>query len=119
MLNSELVWSEHEHIVGTWLDGTAIYEKTIIFYGKNNNGVTTAITINHGIPYVDRIFLNSAKSFGLWHKTTTAPLPFTDMDIQDVDISFKGFTTTSFDMAYSRDLSNVKLYVTVNYTKIK
>lgn len=116
-LNSNLEWSENEHIAGTWLDGKNLYEKTIVFYGKNNNGVATTILINHGIPNVNRIFLNPAKSFGLWFGNTTAPLPFTDMTDRSFDISFRGFKTETFQMMYSRDLSNVQLYVTVNYTK--
>ena len=47
-------YSTTEHVIGTWIDGSTLYEKSIIDYFVATGGPRT-VTITHHIPNIDMI----------------------------------------------------------------
>lgn len=66
------IYSSEEKVVGEWIDGNTLYERTILLSGlvMNNN---VEQTINHGIENVDVIMLDYGRSYFL--NTSNQPQP--------------------------------------------
>lgn len=107
-------YSSEEIVIGTWF-GKPLYSKT--FYRPVLiNG--TSETVNHGIQNVERMWLDTTKSFIIWSSTGQANnLPFIHQITYAHSIWIHDFYSTNFTLSSGMDRSNLKGYITVNYTK--
>lgn len=53
-------YSEDEQVVGTWIDGSTLYEKTIKFNNKNVTNSESTSELVHGVSNIDTAFVHSA-----------------------------------------------------------
>ena len=105
-------YSTTEKIVGTWVDGKPLYQKTINFGALPN---TTSKSVNHGVsnPSIKRIFGYTTNG------TSVATLPFvgTGSDSGSNNIAIYA-TATQIIVEALRDRSAyTTTYVTIQYTK--
>lgn len=103
-------YSTNEHVVGTWIDGKPIYEKTI-FCGALPN--SSQKNVNHNIINLDRIVSINAigknpASLG------QVPLPYVQSEVFDSIF----FTDSQIVLISATNRSAVtETYVTIQYTK--
>ena len=101
-------YSTEEQIVGTWIDGSTLYEKTIDLGTFPN---ATVKTVAHDISNIDTVAnvtivaKNGSGGFLV--------LPY----IYDTNTIIYGITSTSISIIASQDRSNYTGYATVRYTK--
>ena len=109
-------YSTDEQIVGTWIDGSTVYEKTLYkqYAFKGNNAFTLA---NEKILYFEGFGTNTFTQ-------QASPLPYANESDVKNNAIFDHISTTGFDLVlgsnYSSSQSNMyftDIYVTVRYTK--
>lgn len=108
---TETDYSTTEKIVGTWIDGKPIYQKTIDFGTLPNN---TTKSVNHNISNIDTI----VNIFGISKNSSTQgalPLPHVGGALTDM-IQMVG-SLTQVSVTTSKDRSSLYGYVTLQYTK--
>lgn len=104
-------YSTTEHVVGTWIDGKTVYEKTI-----NVGTITTNTTVEHGITNLDRII--SYEGFADYAGTSPSVMP-----IQGINpfygFCMAGYDSTTIKLVRSNSLSSdyANAFVTIRYTK--
>lgn len=116
MLNDRLsgVFSYEERVIGKFLDGKTLYEKTVTFPTNTSNNRTT---YNHGIANVDSIFINTSKSFTKYSDTFGV---FPNVAYVGLGYSIGGsVNNTSIIIDKGNDVKTVPhtFYITLNYTK--
>lgn len=107
---SEHHYSTDEQVVGTWIDGSTLYEKTIDFGALPNN---TTKSVNHDISNLDKVaFLN-----GIAYKSgDIIPIPFShSSSVSNQPQLSIGSSTVNIKTA--NDQSDRTGYITVRYTK--
>ena len=104
-------YSLDEQVVGIWIDGKPLYQKTVACGALPNN---TTKTIAHGISNVDFI----ANGWGYSDNGTQLfPIPFTNNDNVGSQVMLN-ITRTDITLRTSVDRSSfTKTYVTIQYTK--
>lgn len=104
-------YSEDEHVVGTWIDGSTLYEKTI-----NVGTISTSTTVAHGINNLDIIIDYSG--FGKYAGTNKTIIPFQN-PASGYGLGINTYDETNLVLAKSSSLgSNVSdCYITIRYTK--
>lgn len=110
--SSEVEYSTTEHKIGKWVDGSDLYEKTIVL-----SSLPSTIgynTINHGIADVDFIFLENATLVESTGQTHIAP--YGRGGTEDIEVT--EFDKTSFLVWVGLDRSSWSAYITVRYTKL-
>lgn len=105
-----------EQIIGTWM-GKPLYRKTIFLSSlPSTTGLTT---YNHNISNVDEIWFDVSNCFAIWNYGTnnqfTNCLPF--FNYSNNHIYLCNLSKTSYDMHTNMDRSNLRGYITLNYTK--
>ena len=108
-VETALTYSETEHIVGKWIDGSALYEKTVDIGALPN---ATSKFVSHEITNLDKVV--SFEGFAS-NGTVRLPLPYVGMASTDgVQVYANAtkivITTGGNSTAYSG-------YVTLRYTK--
>jgi hypothetical protein len=106
------VYSEEEHVVGVWIDGKTVFEKTINFGAMPNRA---SKSVNHNIADIDYII--DVRGTAVTTAGGCFPIPFTND---------QGYTSqlcmfanrTSITVRTSVDRSEyTKSYITLRYTK--
>lgn len=113
------VYSETEHIVGTWIDGNPIYEKTVptgaISAGTTDHQVTMNCTnVDKVINYEVIVYVESGAAFAL-------PLAvLTSAGMQEFGATEQGYNKTSdkFRIDTGAQRAIVSGYITMRYTKV-
>ena len=104
-------YSTDEHVVGTWIDGSTIYEKTII----KNSGITANNTITHGISNFNKLVkaTGTIETTGGYYEVLNDNAPST------YGIRFGDVGPSNFSVSLeSNRLSNTSaIYITLQYTK--
>lgn len=110
-------YSTEEHIVGTWIDGKTLYEKTINF-GALPNASTKDVA--HNISNLDNIWIQE----GFCHSSSgTFTLPvYYSMDKNSTPPAPNGFTfsvnsTNIRALTYTDRSAFTECYITIRYTK--
>lgn len=102
-------YSTEEHVVGTWIDGKTLYEKTIDC-GNMPNSTTKTISIGNIYPKkIEGCMYNPND------ENVTRPLPFSSSSASDnvrVDTEYQNLRIVT-----SANWSSYKAYVTIQYTK--
>ena len=105
-------YSTDEHVVGTWIDGKPIYEKTI---SSNINISTTAVRINHNIQNIDVILDVENSVVQNPNDGTSLPIPYISGSNY---IEYQVNRTIIFIVSGSSVFANyTKLYSVLRYTK--
>ena len=109
-------YSTTEQVVGTWIDGKPIYEKTIHFttgtantYNRESHGVVDIdkIWIDYGNSFVDKSSSSNVMYNGIM-PYSTSPASFQMMaQVGDAGIDYR----------VAADLENKDCYITLRYTK--
>lgn len=109
-------YSTTEKIVGTWIDGKYIYQKTINVGALPNSA--TAL-VNHNISNIDKIV--GIKAVGISSTGECLPIPYTYASGSQggtvADNIKIGVSTTEVSIATGKDRSSITGYVTLQYTK--
>lgn len=106
---SAVNYSTDEHIIGTWIDGKTLYEKTVDC-GNMPNSTTKTISI--GTIYPKKI---EGYMYNPNDENVTRPLPFSSSSASDnvrVDTENQNLRIIT-----SANWSSYKAYVTIQYTK--
>lgn len=104
-------YSTTEQIIGTWIDGSNVYEKTI-----NVGTITTNTTVAHGINNLDTIIDYSG--FGKYAGTDKTVMPFQN-PASSYGFGINTYDGTNLVLAKASSLgSNMSdCYITLRYTK--
>lgn len=106
-------YSTEEQVIGTWIDGKPLYQKTVSTGALPNK---TTKSVAHNISNLDKcIFLNGVfqASSGNWN-----PLPYVNDNTPDANISIGCSSTDIIINSRKNDWSAVSTsYVTIRYTK--
>lgn len=112
-LQTALEYATTEHVVGKWIDGSDLYEKTVSCGALPNS--TSKIT-PHGIANLKNVVEIRGYAIRTVGSTLTYPLPFVNSDNTarvELTVSSANITlTTNVDFSYLDDT-----YVTLRYTK--
>ena len=107
-------YSTNEQIVGTWIDGKPLYEKTIDFGTLPS---TNTKTVSHGVLNWDIIFVYNAFSI---HKETnnnySDPIPFAHPSTASSMIAIEIQDSNVF-IRTGQNFNNNFAYITLRYTK--
>lgn len=110
-------YSTDEKIVGTWIDGSYVYQKTFNI-GALPNGGTKHVAHNIGN------FGTLIKIFGTMKGSNQASLPFvmggsaSAITLNDLNYQVMvAVDTTNIDIAVNQNLSSFNGYITLQYTK--
>lgn len=104
-------YSGTEHIIGTWIDGSTVYEKTIdIGYLLNNDAKSVA----HGISNIGVIIEWSGGI--ITDSGALAPLPYIHVDGLQYSIAVVA-TSTDVTVTTKADRTTWYAYITLRYTK--
>ena len=109
-------FSTEEQIVGKWIDGKPLYQKTIDCGALPN---TTSKDINHNIADVERIWLYSGVAWGTVD-TEIMPLPYLVVSSSGATNSAVGVTVNRVRIRIttgSDRTSYTNSYITIQYTK--
>ena len=105
-------YSTNEQVIGTWIDGKPLYEKTleITSLSSGNN------TISHGITNVDAIVYASGMFFSNANNTT--PIPNGDLN-SSYNLRMYDFGVNDFKLAFGSGYVQylTKVVVILQYTK--
>ena len=102
-------YSTEEQVVGTWIDGKPLYEKTIDLGYLPDNGTKQ---VNHNISNLR--FVTNINGFA--YSTTILPLPNIHPNGIQYAVSV-GITATTINISTGTDRSSFYGYLTLQYTK--
>ena len=110
-------YSTTEHEVGTWIDGSTVYEKTIYYAG----GQSGSISVAHGISNIDKVI--SYEGFCLDDPTAQYSsggyFPFPRIATDNNQIGVGGVDATNMIISIPTGFNRriIDVYVTLRYTK--
>lgn len=115
---SKHTYATEEHEVGTWLDGSKLYEKTIVIENTLIGGESIPHNTTMSFGWIDNAFLYSSNDSDQYRGATTTPIMVADggtktvaLTIDNTNIKFVGSTETFSAQTYRT------LYVTIRYVK--
>jgi hypothetical protein len=108
--SNKINYSLEEQVIGTWLDGKPLYQKTVYVEGLPNSSI---VNYEHNIENVDLIY--TINSFAVYEDGSTGALPMVNT-IANYMVGL-WINKTSIEMATSADRSGLSAYITVQYTK--
>lgn len=106
-------YSSEEQLVGTWF-GKKLYRKTF-YRSVLINGKTEIV--NHGIKNVDKIWIDSSRSFAIWQSGFYGNLPYLNQEDYSISIFVYEINSSSFKLNSGLDRKNLSGYITLLYTK--
>lgn len=116
-------YSTSEQVVGTWIDGKPLYEKTISSDAERDGSVSTSQAIAHGISNLKEVItINGFASFG--NNGSWLPIIFSDnagatLSNSRVKIINIGLSNVNFEIGNNYNGNNKinKVRITLRYTK--
>lgn len=112
-------YSEDEQVVGTWIDGNTLYEKTISFTTTNNsNYIQQPVGLLKA--EIDKVWV--VDGFTYKNNVYSSVMPYAYTNNTVADDQFEGLidkssTNVTFDYRVGKDLYEAPAYVTIRYTK--
>lgn len=106
-------YSEDEQVVGTWVDGKPIYEKTITF----NSPISGSVSIAHNISNLDTVISANGAVHDNWDPATWIPHPRIASDGNNIGISNISSTTIVFYVPTIFSNRIHKGHIIIRYTK--
>lgn len=107
-------YSTEEHVVGKWIDGRTLYERTVS-YSNVSNGEST---FNLDVLNVDNLFIHDGVAFGMYGGPSyLMPLNYNDgHTVISVYILHVSSNNINLNVISSSDLNEIN--VTIRYTKV-
>lgn len=108
-------YSTTEQVVGTWIDGSTLYEKTLYIQALPSTPLNSWALYPHNISNFDKccefngLIYNSTSDFSLY-------LPHVTTSDLSANISVQ-ITPTDIGIMVGKDRSSYEAYVTIRYTK--
>ena len=108
-------YSEDEQVVGTWVDGSTVYEKTIIFLNQALQGGDTVLSL--GVTNIDIVVESNALITNSAH-TNIRPINSWHLDSASSQMWYR-ITPSSGELMIHAESSweTPNIYVTIRYTK--
>ncbi len=110
-------FSTNEHIIGTWIDGSTLYEKTLYHAG----GVSGNVNIYHGVTNIDKViswegfaFDNPSAQYGTGQYF---PLPRIALDHNDIGVGGVNSEYVGVTIPTAFNQRVIDIYITIRYTK--
>ena len=103
------VYSTDEHVVGKWIDGSTLYEKTVDCGNMPNN---TSKTVAHGITNLGKFVSVDGISANTSNNTYPLPYVYSASDYIEVHVDSVNITIMT-----AKNYSAYSGYVTLRYTK--
>lgn len=110
---NEIVYSTTEHVIGKWIDGSTLYEKTIDCGALPSTAGNKAVA--HNISNINKII--SIAGVAMRDNGLTITLPNTAVDALSSQIVLYADTTNVNIYVASNQSVNTNSYVTLRYTK--
>lgn len=109
-------YSTDEQVVGTWIDGNTLYEKTVSFVTPSSNAYTRQ---NLGLLTADIDNIWIAEGYAIGANTTANVSGYTSTPSSEEFMGFiyKESTGITFDYRVGSSLQNGNAYLTIRYTK--
>ena len=104
-------YSTNEHVVGTWIDGRNVYEKTIYFGNLPNNDKKN---VAHGIVNLDKVISFSGFAY---YSSYILSIPKTAIESSSWGIDIFIENADSITIQTGQNRSSFVAYVTIQYTK--
>lgn len=111
VMSRRFKYSTEEQVVGEWIDGKPLYQKTIDCGALPNN---SSKFVEHHISNIDKVV--SISAVGIKSSGTT-PIPYINTDNLSYQIQFELVTSTDIKIYTKFDYSDTNAYVTLQYTK--
>ena len=111
-IGNDTDYSTTEKIIGTWIDGKPLYQKTFDMGTLTNASTKTTKSVAHNISNIEK-FINTT---GVWYRTngvTSGTVPYNE---DNFSISAYG-TDQNISIRYVGDFSNASVKITAQYTK--
>lgn len=104
-------YSTNEQVIGTWIDGSTVYEKTL-----NVGTISVTTTVAHGITNLNRIIEYSG--FGDYAGANPSIMPYQGIN-PFYAFGMVGYDSTIITLARSSNLSSnyTNAFVILRYTK--
>lgn len=99
-------YSTDEHIIGTWIDGSTLYEKTVDCGALPNN---TTKNVSHNISNINNVVSINGIGIG----SNFIPLPWASAN----NVCSIYAYATAIAITSNDDLSSYNGYITLHYTK--
>ena len=116
--NASPNYSTDEQIVGTWIDGRPIYEKTIYYAGGSSGTITIPHNISNMGKCVDAFGTCHDQGYGSQHEGEgDMPLPRIATDGYNVGIAGVNVTNIVLGIASIWGSRIVDFYITLRYIK--
>ena len=103
-------YSTTEHIIGKWIDGSTLYEKTINYGSMPNND---RVLIDHNISNLAAIYEIRAIAVGSGGYFS---IPTANPTAANASVNVEA-STTQVGIRTGRDFSSYNAYITLRYTK--
>ena len=109
-------YSTDEQVVGTWVDGNTLYEKTVSFVTPSSNAYTRQ---NLGLLTADIDNIWIAEGYAIGANTTANVSGYTSNPSSEEFMGFiyKDSTDITFDYRVGSSVQNGNAYLTIRYTK--
>ena len=112
--NNGVNYSTAEQVIGTWIDGKPLYQKTIDFGVMPSN---TTKSVAHGISNIKRVVSIEGYSFNSTAGNLTVPLPFVSTSALGSQMDIRcDFTNVTVITGTGRQ-NFAESFVTLRYTK--
>lgn len=113
------IYSTEEQVVGTWIDGKPLYQKTLR-YDNTEYTVGQSTTLNHNIPNVKMLMFKDAILYRSTDQTYQM-IADVDAEMEHWGIGIRNMKATSFDL-WLGDMNGYNItydymYITFKYTK--
>lgn len=105
-------YSEDEQVIGTWVDGSVLYRKTINFGALPNN---TTKQIDHNITNISRIV--NLHGTAVFSDSSTMTLPYVNIANLVYCVNLNVDNASRINIVTGMDRSEATAYITLEYTK--
>lgn len=111
-------YSTEEQVIGTWIDGKPLYQKTVVLTSLPSN---TSVTQQypHNIDSIGEIVNHDV--IATWQSGSTVKLPYaqlTNGQLNGIGSIDCNINKTNIEIRVGTDRSNMTAYATIQYTKI-
>lgn len=115
-LKNKYNYSTVEHVVGKWIDGKPLYEKTVL--DTLNTSANTYFTINHNISNVKMIYINTSNSVVYLSdlSASTSPYCYGPATGSDEEVRM-GVDSTKIYGRVGSKYAQANVAITLRYTK--
>lgn len=109
---SNIIYSTEEKVIGKWINGNDLYQKTLVFQAPSTRDYTQhplGVSVDYATVYESAIIKNG--QIGVFNG---------DYDGSPANDEWQGFinkTNSSFDFRVGANYLNANIYLTIHYTK--